>query len=314
MNKTKIVGFAALAGAAYFAGLYAFFRKNLGRCDKFPNLYSEKDLKKFNVPEKNLGQMRKGSRFVSEHTTEEVYIRSFDGLRLYARIVENPNPTGTVIFFHGFRSCTDFDFSVVFEDYYKRGYNLICVTQRAHGKSEGKFISMGIYERYDCKSWAEYAAKRFGKDSPIILEGLSMGASTVLMASDLPMPENVKGIIADCGYTTPDDIFLHVGRDIYGLPPFPFMTTFRRYFRHFIHANTTDASSIESLKRTKLPVLLIHGKADDFVPYSMSEENDAACASRHAFVFVDGAGHGQSYLFDREKCDKALEEFLESLK
>ena len=169
---------------------------------------------------------------------------------------------------------------------------------------------MGINESRDCVKWAEYAAARFGKDMPIILQGISMGASTVLMASDKQMPENVKGIVADCGFTSPEEIFCHVAGHEMHLPVKLVMPPFRLCFRLCVHEKTTAISTLDTLRRTKLPILFIHGEDDTFVPYAMGVKHNEVCASPHKFISVPGAKHGQSYLVDMKTCDEALKSFL----
>lgn len=307
--------FAVIAASILFLAIlvclltFIFFGKAAGRDDRYADLYDDRAVGKFHFGDK-ITEMRAGADFVKASVTEEVYIKSFDGLRLYGRIIPAQNAKGTIILFHGYHSYIEFDYSCVVKKYHDMGYNLLLTSQRSHGKSEGKYIGFGILERFDCASWAEYAKERFGKDLPIILEGLSMGASTVLMASALPLPENVRAIIADCGFTSPDEIMVHVVRQMH-LPYFPVVPLLRIYFRHFVHFDTKACSTVDALKKTTLPVLLIHGDADTFVPYSMSVRNDASCASPHELVTVTGAHHGQSYLVDHEKCDLALNAFLQ---
>ena len=95
------------------------------------------------------------------------------------------------------------DFSIVLPYYFTLGYNLLAVDERAHGESEGTYITFGVRERHDVATWAAYAAMHFGPAHPLILDGLSMGAATVLMASELELPASVRGIIADCGFSSP---------------------------------------------------------------------------------------------------------------
>ena len=316
-NKKMLFLYIALAviavAAVYFAAIFAVFKKTLGRCDVFPDISVDGSMNHLEMSKENLALMRAGRKLADALPKEEIYITSHDGLKLYGRLVKAENAKAVVILFHGFRSCADIDFSVVIGKYVDNGFNVIMTTHRAHGKSEGKYISMGINESRDCVKWAEYAAERFGADMPIILQGLSMGASTVLMASDKPMPKNVKGIVADCGFTSPEDIFRHVVSRGTHLPAELFMPPFRLYFKLFIHAKTTEISTLDTLRRTSLPILFIHGADDDFVPYAMGVKHNEVCVSPHKFISVAGAKHGQSYLVDMEKCDEALKEFFDEI-
>ena len=138
--------------------------------------------------------------------SEPIYIKSFDGLLLHAKLIKGTCPDRLLIFMHGYRSSYYSDFSVSLEFYKSLGFNILLVDQRAHDKSDGRYISYGILEKFDCRNWIDKGIEIFGKDVKIVLGGISMGASTVMMASGLQLPTNVKAIIADCGFTSPYDI------------------------------------------------------------------------------------------------------------
>jgi pimeloyl-ACP methyl ester carboxylesterase len=150
-----------------------------------------------------------GDRFLKENASQEHQIETDDGLKLYGVWIPAENPKGTILLAHGYRSCKMVDFSLAFEMYHAVGMNILVPDQRAHGKSEGKYITFGVKESRDMLSWVNYHNKTFG-DIPLILSGLSMGASTMLYLADADLPENVKGIIADCGFTSPKEIIKSV--------------------------------------------------------------------------------------------------------
>ena len=66
----------------------------------------------------------------------------------------------------------------------------------------------------------------------------------------------------------------------------------------------------KSLQKSRLPVLLIHGKGDDFVPCEMTEQAYAACTSEKEMFLVEEAGHAISYLFDTPGYRKRVMDFL----
>lgn len=242
---------------------------------------------------------------------EEVRIRSHDGLSLYARLYGREEAPATVVLFHGYRSYGDNDFSGIFPYYLdERGYRILLVDQRAHGKSEGKYITFGIHERRDCAAWAKYLADRFGPSHKIVLDGMSMGAATVMMAAGEPLPSNVVGIIADCGYSSPMDILRHVGAGMH-LPLPLIMPAVLWLCRVVGRFDPYEASAKEAVATSPLPKLFVHGRADDFVPYAMGEELFAAAGGEKTLVSVEGAGHGLSYLVDPARILEALAAFFD---
>ncbi len=240
---------------------------------------------------------------------EDVFVQSREGLRLHGKLYFVREDAPTEILFHGYQSIAERDFSGGLQLALAAGHNAILVDQRAHGKSEGRALSFGILERYDCLSWVEYAEERFGIDSQIILVGISMGAATVLMAGGLPLPETVKGIIADCGYTSPSEIIKKVARDRH-LPVRPVYFFVRLGGKLYGRFDIEEESAESALKRCRIPVLFIHGENDGFVPCEMSRRNYAACAGEKTLVTFPGAEHGLSYLVDPERYRKSITEFI----
>ncbi len=242
---------------------------------------------------------------------ETVTITADDGIPLYADIMtpECP-PIGTVLMMHGYRSSAESDFATAYSFYLERGYRVVLPDQRACGRSGGKYITLGVKERLDCRRWIDKINELYGTKSPIVLDGLSMGATTVLMTAALSLPENVVAIVADCGFTSPDAIMRAVMKQTHALPAFPCVPIAALYARLFAGFSLKEASTVDALRVCSVPVFLIHGKADRFVPYAMSEQNFEACASEKEFFSVDGAEHGMSFLIDHETYAAKLDAFL----
>lgn len=243
---------------------------------------------------------------------EDIFLPSHDGLRLHGQLLQQPGAKGTILLFHGYRSSWIIDFSIVLPYYYSLGYNLLAVDERAHGQSEGVYITFGIHERRDAATWAQYAAMHFGPEHPLFLGGLSMGATTVLLASALELPPSVRGVIADCGFSSPEAIMRSVLRaHVKWLPAGPLLALMDVCTRAFAGFSIKEASTLDAVSKTKRPILFIHGTADTFVPCSMSQAAYDVCASEKQLILVDGARHGYSYLVDRPRVQAALAAFLE---
>lgn len=230
---------------------------------------------------------------------EQFSIKSFDGLTLYAKYYEQ-NPGAPIeIMFHGYRGNAERDLCGGVQRCFALGHNAFIVDQRACGGSDGNVISFGINEHRDCLGWVDFAVKHFGPEARFILTGISMGASTVLNAAGQPLPENVVGVLADCGYSSPSEIIKKVIADM-KLPAniaYPFVQLGARLFGHF---NLDEIAPVDAVKNCKLPVIFFHGEDDDFVPCKMSKQNFDACPSKKRLVTIPGAGHGLCYLVDPE--------------
>ena len=239
---------------------------------------------------------------------KEFTIKSFDNLTLYGKYYEFKKGAPIELMLHGYRGNGGRDMSGGVQRCQALNRNALIVDLRASGKSEGKTITFGINESKDCLAWINFIIKTFGEDVKIILTGVSMGASTVLITAGKNLPKNVIGVIADSGYTSAKDIIKCFMKDHY-LPPtllYPFVKAGARIFGKF---NLEETSSYESLKSAKIPVLFIHGNADTFVPWYMSDKNYKSCSSNKKIFKVDGAGHVLAYMVDPDGYFDAIHDF-----
>ena len=241
---------------------------------------------------------------------EEVSITSHDGLKLTARYYHNADGGPLEIQCHGYKGNALRDFSGFWQVARESGRNVLLINQRCHGGSEGKTITFGILERKDVLGWIRYANGRFG-NVPILLSGVSMGAATVLMASGMELPGNVRGIIADCPYDAPANIIRKVlGQDM-GMPVklvYPLIRLGGMVYGKF---DLTADSPASAVTRAKVPILLIHGDDDRFVPYPMSRNLHAAAPETIEFHTIPGAGHALNYAAAPERYKAILRSFTE---
>ncbi len=228
---------------------------------------------------------------------EEIHVKSHDGLNLYGRYYKGKEGMAFSLQFNGYKGNGIRDMAGGLQLSLELGYSVILVDQRAHGYSEGKTITFGIKERLDVISWVNYIKNRFGEDTRIVIQGISMGGATVLMASDI-VPDNVIGIIADCPYSSPKEMLIRFMKVDMHLPAkfvYPFMYLGGLMFGHF---KINESSALESVKHTKAPILIIHGGDDDFVPTEMSRRVCENNKEMITLVIVPGAPHGLSFLED----------------
>lgn len=305
-------GAAALGGlAAVCAGETAYFyRRTMMR----NNAKVERTMKMAGTDWSQYAPMlaeRKEKLLTSIH--RDVFIKAQDGLRLHGTYFPVGGEQKVVICFHGYTSEGMKDFIALSEYYFKRGYSMLLVDARAHGKSEGDYIGFGCIDRRDALEWIDWVIGQCGKEARIFLHGISMGGATVLMTGGLELPKQVKGIISDCAFTSPKEVFTHVLRSMYHLPAFPVIQLADLWNRKRAGYGMDECNAAREVRKAKVPVLMIHGDADTFVPCSMCEKIYANCASPKKKLIVKGAAHGESYYKDTELYETALTDFLESV-
>ena len=240
----------------------------------------------------------------------EVLIKSFDGTLLFGRYHHVADGAPLQIQFHGYKGSGFRDFCGGNKLARETGHNTLLVDQRAHGKSGGSTICFGVRERHDCKAWVDWAVKCFGADVKILLSGVSMGASTVIMASDLDLPSNVKGIIADCPFSCPKQIIKKVCGDMH-LPKPLCLFAFLGAFIFGKGLMLSKSSAVKSVKNSKIPILILHGEDDSFVPCQMSKDILKASKGTVTLETFEGADHGYSFIVDAPRYKRHINEFIE---
>ncbi|WP_308619965.1 alpha/beta hydrolase [uncultured Eubacterium sp.] len=236
---------------------------------------------------------------------EDVYIMS-DSLRLHGKLFKNFG-TKYALVCHGYTSKAKHMAGFV-NKFYSLGYNVLAVDARAHGDSEGTKIGMGWVERFDVIEWIKYIIS-LEPDAQIILHGVSMGASTVLMASGEELPKNVKAIIADCGYTSEWDEFKQEA-DVLHIPWFPVLNASSAISKVRDGYDFKQASAVEQVKKSHIPTLFIHGSKDELVPYGMLNELYSAANCEKEILTIQGAGHALSSSVAPELYWNTVETFL----
>lgn len=244
--------------------------------------------------------------------SEDYSITSFDGLTLRGRYFEYAPGAPIELMLHGYRGESERDLCGGVQRCFELKRSALIVDQRSCGRSDGNVITFGIKEHKDCLAWVDFMVKRFGPDVKIILTGISMGASTVLMAAANPLPPNVVGVLADCGFTSAQDIIKNTIRQMKlpVAPLYPFVKLGAKIFGNF---DLEETSAYEAVQSFTLPTIFFHGEADSYVPCSMSQQNYEACKSRKRILTVADAGHGLSYPVAPEAYLNALREFFDSV-
>ena len=267
-------------------------------------------------------QERKAFMLAQDH--REISQMSFDNLKLHATffpaLEEYVDKTEmaagkkkAVICFHGYTSKGMSDYIGLSDYYLKRGYAMLLPDARAHGESEGEYIGFGCLDRKDALVWIHWLIQEVGEDVEIVLHGTSMGGATVLMTSGLELPAQVKGIVSDCGFTSPKEVFTHVLNSMYHLPAFPVIQGADIMNKKLAGYGMDECNAKREVAHAKIPILFIHGSNDTFVPTHMCNEIYDCCASPKKKLIVEGAAHAESYYKDTEKYEQALNEFFDEI-
>lgn len=254
--------------------------------------------------------MVEADKWLRDHNAKSVYIESHDGLQLHGRWIPAEDAKGTIILFHGYRSTVIADFGPAFELYHRKGLNILVPDQRSHGKSQGRFITFGVKESKDALRWVKYHNETYG-EIPLFLSGLSMGASTVMYVADQDLPDNVRGIIADCGFTSPAAILSSVYTNVTHLPAGVSIFVTDLFARLFAGFSLYQKDSCKTLSQNKTPILIVHGTDDGFVPCRMSRQSYAACKGPKELLLVKGADHGVSFLTDTKLYKATIDRFMD---
>ena len=256
---------------------------------------------------------RKGMAIIKNLPVEDVYLTSRDGYKLHAYYFPAEEPSNKFLLgIHGYRSYSRPEFGPYVEFYRAHGYNMLLPDDRAHAPSEGPYIGFGVLDRLDCTDWACYIRDRFGTDSKILLHGVSMGAATVLSASgEDKLPDQVCGIISDCGFSSAWEILHYQMKETMHLPADWILPRCEKICKKKAGFDFHTVTAIDQVKKAKVPILFVQGEKDVMVPPYMVDKLYEACASKKAILKVPEAGHGESIAFAPDEYHKLILEMFE---
>ena len=218
-----------------------------------------------------------------------------------------------MICFHGYTGEGLSNHIAISQYFLNNGYGILLPDARAHGSSEGEYIGFGCLDRKDAMVWIDWVIKECGEDVQIMLYGTSMGGATVLMTSGLELPSQVKGIVSDCAFTSPKEVFTHVLNDMYHLPAFPAIQGADILNKRLAGYGMDECNAKNEVRKAKVPILFIHGSNDTFVPCKMCHEIYDNCQSSKKKLIIEGAAHAESYYKEMALYEDALTEFSKEI-
>lgn len=285
----------------YFVN-YAIARSGAGGDRK---ISQESTIEVLGEDEKIIENNKKIAKENSEKWSEEIQqkqveVKANDNITLRGtEYLKQEETNKWAIILHGYRSNPS-SVLTIGEHFSEKGYNVLIPSMRACADSEGEYVGMGWLDKEDLKCWINLIIEE-NKNAEIILHGSSMGAATVLMASGDELPANVKNIIADSGYTSVWDIFASEAKARFNLPEFPVLNMFQIVANRKAKYDIKEASSLKQVKKSKTPILFIHGDKDDFVPEYMCEKLYDATNCKKEKLIIHGAGHTDGKYREPEK-------------
>lgn len=259
--------------------------------------------------EEQIKKLEEQKKWLTDNS-KDVYINSKNNgtIQLHAYEINNTDSDIWTIVIHGYmsegRAMTRFA-----QKFVDKGYNVLILDLRGHGFSEGKYIGMGWHDRLDLLDWIDYVLKK-NSNSKIILFGISMGASTIMMATGEELPNNVKLAIVDCGFTSAWDEFKHQLRELFDLSEFPILYAANICCKVNAGYYLKEASAMEQLKRSKTPTLFIHGDEDNFVPFEMLDKVFEVASCEKEKLIINKASHGLSSAVDPELYWNTIDRFI----
>lgn len=275
-----------------------------------------KSSKTFVLGEVEESEQQKESRIQTENWLDEisndVYIATSNNgkLKLHAyEIINEKNTDIWSIVIHGYCSQGK-DMTYYAKQYYNKGYNVLIVDLRGHGKSEGDYIGMGWHDRLDIIDWTNYLINK-NPNSKIILHGVSMGAATVMMATGENLPNNIKIAIEDCGYSSIWDEFKMQLKVLFNLPEFPVLNAASAVCKIRAGYMLEEGSAVDQVRKSKTPTLFIHGDLDSFVPFEMLDKVYQAASCEKEKLVIKGAAHAEASSVNPNLYWETIDEFIE---
>ena len=276
---------------------------------EMPKSMKNRSISKTEKNEELIAAIREKSEKLKNSDCKTVEIMSHDGEKLIGHWHHNDNDERIIIAMHGWRSSWSKDFGAISDFWHNNKCSVLYAEQRGQNDSGGDYMGFGMIERFDCLDWINWVNEYNKENLPIYLAGISMGASTVLMTSGFDLPENVHGIMADCGFTSANDIWKHVVENNMHLSYNMRRKIVNDLCKKKIQVTSDEYTTLDALATNTVPVLFVHGTDDRFVPIEMTYENYKSCNAPKRIFIVPGAAHAMSYMVDKDGYEENVKKF-----
>ena len=238
---------------------------------------------------------------------KELSIKSKDGLKLVGEWFDYGFDK-TVIILPGRREVLIYSYYYA-NPYKEAGVNVLVIDQRAHGLSEGKYSTGGIKEAEDVSIWMKLLHDELGQKE-IFLHGICVGTCCATIVATKYKTDYLKAVILDSAFISYKEIY----KNHYiegGHILFPVFYQIWMWFSFFTHCNINDSNPEKYMADFTLPVLYMWGTKDVYCLPEKSKILFAKCASKNKQIeWFDGAEHSRVRLFDEDRYDGLVKDFL----
>lgn len=278
-------------------------------CPKLPKFIAMGLIGKNSNKKKKYSRSRERADRLKNTPHNKYKIYSNDKLKLVGHYFHNDNSERIILAIHGWRSTWNYDFNGQYQFLMNNNCSILFIESRAHGESEGRYMYYGKKERFDVLLWIKFIRENISADLPIYIYGMSVGATTAIMASSDINDPNVLGIIADSASTSARDAGKITIKNIH-LSPTLFYSQVRLDCRLRLKMDDNEYTALEALKTNKIPILIINGTKDRITPEFMAEKLYSNCLAPKTKVTFANAGHMKSFYADTGKYQAAILDFI----
>ena len=236
---------------------------------------------------------------VENGLARDTFLTNQEGLRLHGILLEHPEtdsiqPQCAILLIHGYCDDAPVMMRYTYCDYEVLHQNVFLPERRWCGKSEGDHITFGHLDCQDMHLWLEMVHELWQK--PIFVHGLSMGATTTMLLSGDSINErlDVKGFIEDCGYSSTWEMLAHMMQTEHHMPLFPVFYTASLVNKIWHGWWFSEGDAVKQVAKCTRPMLFIHGKEDQLVPFEMMHKVVNAKKGPKTVWEVPDTGHAQS--------------------
>ena len=231
-------------------------------------------------------------------------VASYDGYILHAQYLKNPGDTNRfVIISHG-NTGNRFGSMKYAGMYLEKGFNVIVYDLRGHGLDEPTFCTYTVRERKDLLAMILDSRERYPHALLFGIHGESLGAAASIAVLEEKPP--IDFVVADCGFCEIAPVLKAKAADMHA-PGF-LIDLASVFVKARFGCSFSQMRPIESLDKSTVPILFIHGTDDRFIPPEHSIRMKDAAKGYAEIHLIPGAGHAKSILTD----PKAYREYVGS--